>query len=330
MPDEPPPPPDPAPPAGLEARLEELLAVVTRVANRDFSQKPPVLEGDDALSRFTVGFRFMIEDLERALQEIERERAELQVANLRLKELDRIKTRLINSAAHELGTPLTPIKMQLYMLKAFPDQLNPRQARAVEILDRNVERLTFLVQDMLDVARLESGKMDIRHEPLDVADLVREVNETFFDSASRAGVTMEASAARGLWVHGDVNRLTQVLYNLLTNALKFTRSGGKIVISARQIGNEVVVAVTDTGMGLEKSQINRLFQPFTQVHDPMTVHATGTGLGLYISRGLVSAHGGRIWADSPGLGQGATFAFSLPSVPASHLQIAPQQDPLSM
>lgn len=314
----------------MEARLDELLRVVTRVASRDFSQKPPVLEGDDALSRFSIGFRFMIEDLERTVGELERERAELQVANVRLKELDRIKTRLINSAAHELGTPLTPIKMQLYMLKAFPDQLNPRQKRAVDILDRNVDRLTFLVQDMLDVARLESGKMDIRHEPADVSDLIREVNETFFDSAARAGVSMEARADPGLWIEGDANRLGQVLYNLLSNALKFTRAGGKIVIAAHQAGNEVLVTVSDNGTGLDQGQISRLFQPFTQVHDPMAVHATGTGLGLYISRGLIAAHGGRIWAESPGLGLGSTFAFALPMIPAPNIQVVVQKQELSL
>lgn len=317
-------------PAGLERRLEDLLRIVTKVASRDFSEKPPALEGDDALSRFAIGFRFMIEDLEKTLGDLENERLELQQANVRLKELDRIKSRLINSAAHELGTPLTPIKMQLYMLKAFPDQLNPRQKRAVDILDRNVERLTFLVQDMLDVARLESGKMEIQQEPLDVSDLLREVQETFLDSGTRAGVTMEMQSDRGLWVRGDANRLTQVLYNLLSNALKFTRPGGKIVIAARTHAAEVVVSVSDTGLGLDRAQIDRLFQPFTQVHDPMTVTATGTGLGLYISRGLVSAHGGRIWAESPGIGLGSTFSFALPAVPTPLVTGAVQKEALTL
>ncbi len=320
----------PSQPAGLEARLEALLRIVTKVAARDFSEKPPALEGDDALSRFAIGFRFMIEDLEKTLGDLESERAELQLANVRLKELDRIKSRLINSAAHELGTPLTPIKMQLYMLKAFPDHLNPRQKRAVEILDRNVERLTFLVQDMLDVARLESGKLEIRQEPLDVSELLREVEDTFVDSAVRAAVSMEMESDRGLWVRGDVNRLNQVLYNLLSNALKFSRPGGKILIGARTVGAEVVVSVSDTGMGLDRAQIDRLFQPFTQVHDPMTVTATGTGLGLYISRGLISAHGGRIWVESPGIGLGSTFSFALPAVPAPLLTSSVQKEALTM
>jgi two-component system, sensor histidine kinase len=314
----------------LEARLADLLRIVTRVAARDFSEKPVALEGDDALARFTVGFRFMIEDLERTLAALERERADLQVANERLKELDRIKTRLINSAAHELGTPLTPIKMQLFMLRSMTDPLTPRQKRGIEILDRNVERLSFLVRDMLDVARLESGRMEIKNDPIDLSDLVREVSETFVDLAARANVTMESRSEAGLWVRGDANRLTQVLYNFLSNALKFSRPGGRITIAAQRMGSQVVLGVKDTGLGLDEGQISRLFQPFTQVHDPMIVTVAGTGLGLYISRGIIAAHDGRIWAESPGVGQGSTFAFALAGVAAPAPLVAPARASASL
>lgn len=306
---------EPVLPAEVRERLSNLLRIVTKVAARDFSERPPALEGDDELARFTVGFRFMIEDLERALDEVNRERAELVLANRRLKELDRIKTHLINSAAHELGTPLTPINLQLHMLKLAADKMGPRERRAVEVMARNVDRLAFLVSEMLDVARLESGHLALRRGPVDMGKLLDEVEQSFAEAGARAGVFLEVASEEGLWVDGDAHRLAQVMDNLVSNALKFTARGGSVWVGAGRQGLDVLVQVRDTGRGLDGAQISRLFQPFTQVHDPMTVDQGGTGLGLYICRGIVESHEGRIWCDSRGEGKGATFSFSIPVSP---------------
>lgn len=237
----------------------------------------------------------------------------LQTAHEDLKELDRLKTQLLNTASHELNTPLTPLKLQIHLLKAANyGDLNEKQRKAVNILERNVDRLVLLVQDMLDVARLQSGRLAVHMEPLDLATVVSESTEAFHESAKQTGVELIVRVNAPLRVRADGKRLTQVLFNLLTNALKFTPPGGKVVVEAVANGPTASVAVRDTGVGMTTEQISRLFQPFSQVHDTMQRTRAGTGLGLYISKGIVELHGGRIWCESAGPSMGSTFAFTVP------------------
>jgi PAS domain S-box-containing protein len=231
----------------------------------------------------------------------------------RLKELDRFKTQFINNAAHELGTPLTPIKLQLHVLKSSRQGgLSPQQQKALAILDRNVDRMAALVADVLQVARLQSGKLGIERQPMDLHRVVAEAVESFQEPAEQAGLSLELRTTPGLTLQADAKRVTQVLFNLLNNAWKFTPPGGAITVETRREGGEAVVRVRDTGAGLRPEDIPRLFRPFTQVHDTMERTRGGTGLGLYICRGIVELHGGRIWAESEGPGRGATFTFTLP------------------
>ncbi|MBI2077176.1 MAG: HAMP domain-containing histidine kinase [Euryarchaeota archaeon] len=296
----------------VEGRLRELMRVMARVAGRDFSEKPAIVEGEDALAQFTIGFRFMIEDLERAHFELEREREELKAANDRLQALDRAKTHLINSAAHELGTPLTPIKVQLHMLKERVSQPGFETLRpGVEMVDRNIGRLEVLVRDMLDVARLESGKLELQCERADLAVLGRDAVQTFDALASQAGLSLSFEGPRELWATVDGKRIVQVLFNFLSNAIKFTPKGGRIAMALSRRADVAEFAVVDDGVGIEPADADRLFQPFSQLQDPVRARP-GAGLGLYISRGLVERHGGNIWCRSEGRGQGSTFGFSIP------------------
>jgi PAS domain S-box-containing protein len=254
---------------------------------------------------------------ERARAEQERRLAEQRLQELeRLQEMDVFKTQFLNTAAHELSTPLTPIKLQLEMLRTTrAEELSADQRRVVDILQRNVDRMAQLVQDILEAARLQAGRLSVVKEPVDLQALLAEAVESFQAPALQRGVAVELRAPQGLRVDGDPKRLAQVLLNLLSNAWKFTPEGGRITVEARAERGEVTVRVTDTGVGLRGEDIARLFQPFTQVHDA-TMRAQGTGLGLYISRGILDLHGGRIWCESPGPGRGATFAFTLPLLAA--------------
>src|SRR5207245_1501770 len=147
----------------------------------------------------------------------------------RLREQARFKTEFLRTAAHELGNPLTPIKIQLRMLKAFVAQPGYAEARkGVEILDRNVERLHLLVRDMLESARLQAGRMRLAPRPMDLSHTVHEVIETFQEAAIQTGVALELEAPPELPLVADPDRLTQVLYNLVSNAMKFTPAGGRI------------------------------------------------------------------------------------------------------
>lgn len=302
----------------IERRLETVVEALTLAAAGDFSRKLDVPEaGGDVVDRLTILVRFLVDDLERA--EARRAR-ELE----RVREIDRMKSRFINTAAHELGTPLTPMRLQLHMLRAGKaGPTSPGQDRALSILGRNLDRVLLLVADMLSISRMEAGELKLRKAPVDVAQLVRETCESFHDSAAARGLTVEAEAVGSEVVLADAARLGQVLDNLVTNALKFTPSGGRIVVRCRRRDSEAVVEVTDSGIGLTSDEITRLFQPFAKLADQSVHGDPGTGLGLYISKGLVERHGGLMWIDSQGKGKGTTVAFALPraepsaSVPAA-------------
>jgi PAS domain S-box-containing protein len=257
----------------------------------------------------------IIRDLtERKRAEQERLQALEQLKELeRLKELDAFKTQFINTAAHELGTPLTPIRLQLHMLQdEKKGPITDAQRKSVAILERNVERLIALVQDILEGARLQANRLGIEKEPMDLNRLALEAVESFGEASAAAGVRIETRLAPNMVVEADPKRMMQVLFNLLSNALKFTTRGGRIEVTTETINDMAAVHVRDTGIGIEREALARLFRPFSQVHDAMQQTQAGTGLGLYICRGIIELHGGRIWAESPGPNLGARFSFAIP------------------
>lgn len=232
----------------------------------------------------------------------------------RLHELDEFKTLFINTAAHELRTPLTPLKLHLHTLRSGKrGELNAEQQRIVTILTRNLDRLGQLIEEVLDVGRLQAGRLSVQKQPIVVSQVVREAMDSFQEFAGKVGVTMTARVDPDLRVEADLKRLNQVLFNLFENALKFTPTGGNVSVEADRSGPSVLIRVKDTGIGLRAEDIARLFTPFTQIHDPMEQTRTGSGLGLYICKGLVQLHGGTIECESPGLGKGTTFTVTLPA-----------------
>lgn len=234
----------------------------------------------------------------------------------RLRELDRLKTRIINTAAHELCTPLTPIKVQVHLLSTkYSTNLHDEQIKALAVIDRNVERLTQIVKDVLDVASLQAGALPVQKRPLDLSAVLVEAAASFEEEASRAGVLLEARVEPGLRVNGDVARLTQAVFNLLSNALKSTPRGGHASLDASAHDGVARIRVADDGRGLAVEEIPRLFQPFVRLDDAMEKGRPGTGVGLYVTRGIVEEHGGRIWCTSEGRGLGSTFSMTMPLLP---------------
>lgn len=243
---------------------------------------------------------------EAAVRRAEDERREGQ----RLKEMAQFKTQFLNNAAHELVTPLTPLKLQLATLAPRFRRLDPP---AWTLLERNVDRLGTLAKDLLDAARLESGALRLDPRPVRVADLIAQVAASFRPQAQAAGLTLGVHPARGdLVVDCDEMRVEQVLFNLVHNALKFTPRGGQVWLQAEAVGDAVTFQVRDTGTGLDAGQIARLFQPFVQVHDA-SMKVGGTGLGLYIAQGIARQHGGDLSVQSDGPGRGSTFLLRLPA-----------------
>lgn len=216
----------------------------------------------------------------------------------------------VNNAAHDLANPLTPIRLQLDMLsQAAEERADASQRKALEIVERNVDQMEFLIRDLRDASKLQAGRLRLEREPFDLARLVHEVAESHVQRALNAGLRWNVKAEDSLPVEGDKSHLTRVLTNLITNALKFTAAGG-IEIRAGAEGDEALVLVRDTGPGLSAEERARLFKPFSQL--AAGVKAEGTGLGLFISKGIVEAHGGRIGCESEGPGTGSAFWFSIP------------------
>lgn len=262
-----------------------------------------------------LGYVLIARDLteEKKVEEARRVAMEQSIEIQRLKDEAAFKSTFINTAAHELGTPLTPIRSQLFQLRnAGADNLTEAQRKGLALIERNVDRLTALLKDVLDVARMQSGGLPLRPVPFDLASVVSETAGSYGAEASARRIALEAQVRDPIRVDADPQRVTQVVHNLVANALKFTPEGGRVRVVLDRVGDHALVEVTDTGVGLTAEQIARLFRPFSQVHDTMERTNAGAGLGLYVARSIVEAHGGTIECESPGPGQGSTFRVRLP------------------
>lgn len=245
----------------------------------------------------------------------------------RLTALENVRKTFISEASHELNTPLTPVRIHLEALTEDA-KLTPDQRKHVAVIERNVLRLGNLVHDMLDASRLDTGRFNLEVDNLPLAVLVEDTVESLAETATARGITLSCGPLKPLVVMADGSRLNQVLHNLVTNAISFTPSGGRVTVSTTAGPGSAVVRVTDTGVGLLPEQIGQLFQPFARPHEGTGTAPKGTGLGLFISRGIIEQHGGQIWAESPGPGKGSSFCFSLPIAGPHHKAVpAPPPSP---
>ena len=233
-----------------------------------------------------------------------------------LKEVNRFKTEFINTAAHELRTPMTPLRLQMHLLMtSHQGPVDGAQMKALSIMNRNLERLGVLVEDMLIVARSQAGRLQLEPESIDLRGLFVEAAQSFEAAAKERGIEMLVAHKGPIPVVADPKKVMQVLMNLLNNAFKFTPRGGRVEIAAQEEGSNVRVRIIDSGIGIASADLGRLFVPFVQVHDtPVLSTQPGSGLGLYISRQLIEMHGGLVGAESLGRGKGSTFWFLLPKV----------------
>ncbi len=250
------------------------------------------------------------------LRSAERERREAHERSqemARLQEVNRFKTQFINTAAHELWTPLMPLRTQVHLLlHSATTPPAPAQQKALVVMERNLERLGALVEDLLTAARSQAGRQGIEHQAIDLTKVLGEAAEAYDEMAKARDITFLVERGAGMTIAADPKRISQVLANLLSNAFKFTPKGGRISLGLVDEGADVQIAVTDSGLGIAEEDLPRLFSPFVQVHDTAQVTAPGSGLGLYICKEFVELHGGQIGAHSRGKGEGATFWFRLP------------------
>jgi len=229
-----------------------------------------------------------------------------------LQQTEATRIQMLNNVAHDMGTPMTAIRLQLRIMEMKASQGDVALRGALKIVHRNFDQLLRLGEDLKVLARLQAGKLKLESKPLDLAQVAHDASEAFKPALDGTQLRLLVSAATPLPVAGDVQRLTQVMYNLLSNAAKFAPPLTAIAVETQKTETEAIIRVSDSGRGLLAEEISRLFVPFVQIHQPGETKHAGTGLGLYICKGLVEAHGGRIWVESQGLGHGATFAFALP------------------
>ena len=227
-------------------------------------------------------------------------------------EANRAKDRFLAVVSHELRNPLSPITMAVGVLQTIAPS-DERMQNALRIIDRNVRHEARLVDDLLDMARVARGTLNIERKPLDLGRLLTEALSTMHEDARRAGLQLEGTFEPGLWVNADATRMSQVAINLLSNALKFTATGGRVAARLEREGDNARFSVEDSGVGIEPELLARLFTPFVQGANGVARRA-GMGIGLSIVRSLVELHGGRAWAESQGQGQGARFIVELPTV----------------
>jgi len=229
--------------------------------------------------------------------------------------IDEMKSDFISLVSHELRTPLTSILgFSSYMLTGRLGAVADTQKTALESIHRQAKRLSAIISDFLDVSRIESGKIEMKKEPVQVKSIASRVVEDLRPQASEKQVQVSARIEEGslpLVALGDEQRIAQVFTNLIGNALKFTEPNGAIDVSLNRQNGEVVCKVRDTGCGIPPDELDRVFDRFYQVEKVVTRKSGGTGLGLAIVKNIVEAHGGRIWIESR-LGEGTEVSFTLP------------------
>ena len=244
----------------------------------------------------------------------------LEKANQELKRIDQMKSEFVSVASHELRTPLAAIKNAVQLiLKGKTGEINEAQTKFLAMAERNIDRLTNILNDLLNLSRIESGKMDMRLEDLDLKDLIEGTVASLKPQADVKSIQLESRISEGLpLVYGDRGKTEQILINLMGNALKFTPEGGQVLITAEphpahsedKSIQRVSVSVKDTGIGIPKEHLEAVFEKFFQVEGSLHRSVGGTGLGLAITKGLVETLNGKIWVESE-VGKGSAFTFTL-------------------
>ena len=253
---------------------------------------------------------------ERALEQQARERLELlereQSARAEAERANRLKDEFLATLSHELRTPLNAVLGWSHMLTRR--QLTPEQQKqALAAIHRNAQAQARLVDDVLDLSRIVTGRMALTSEPVDVSEIVRTTAESFTPAILGKRQDLRLDLGKAAEVTGDPHRLRQITWNLLSNATKFTPDGGVITVRVSTVGGRVEVAVSDTGLGIDPGFIPFVFDRFRQADSSTTRGHGGLGLGLALVRHLAEAHGGTVAAMSDGLGRGATIRVTLPA-----------------
>jgi signal transduction histidine kinase len=283
--------------ASMRRPLEELVDAAGRLA------------GGDRSARVEVGGLSETATLGAAFNEMA---GQLEIEASQRDQLDRLKDEFVLTASHELRSPLTSVQGFAELLMLERDSLTPKQVETVEIILDNCRHLVRLLNDLLDLARSDAGRLAVTPKPTEVAPLIDDAVRTMRGQTDGTHQILSQQVEPGLpLVEVEADRIRQVLVNLLTNAHEYSPEGASIEVTARVADADVEVAVTDNGPGIPESQLEHIFERFVRGDAGLTQRVGGTGLGLAISKSLVELHGGTLAVESA-VGIGSTFSFRLP------------------
>ncbi|MEP6870598.1 MAG: ATP-binding protein, partial [Anaerolineaceae bacterium] len=282
----------------VSKRFEGLEAATSRIAAGDLGARAPV-DGADEVARLATAFNSMAGSLEQAHRERDA--------------LERARRDLFAAISHDLRTPLASMRV---MVEAITDGVvsdAETQTRYLAKISAEIQRLSMLIDDLFELTTIDSGELRLRLETLRVEDVVAETVDAFRPQVERAGIHLAYEQQPGTPpIHADPHRLSRVLYNLLQNAIRHTPSDGTIVLRSEPAAGAVQLSVCDSGEGIASEDAPFVFDRFYRGDRARARDGAGSGLGLAIARGIVEAHGGRIWIE-PTPGHGATVKFSLPA-----------------
>jgi PAS domain S-box-containing protein len=232
-------------------------------------------------------------------------------------QVDRLKSEFVANVSHELRTPMTSIKGYVeIMLMGAAGEMSQQQHHFLQIVKSNTERLSVLVNDLLDISRIEAGRVSLNLVPLDIREIAEDVISDIQRRSREENkpMTFLLESQPGLpFAQGDMERIRQVLGNLVSNGYNYTPENGCVTVFMKEVGREIQVDVRDNGIGIDEESRKRIFERFYRGEDPLVLATAGTGLGLAIAKTLIEMHHGRIWFESSGVGgEGSVFSFTLP------------------
>jgi signal transduction histidine kinase len=254
--------------------------------------------------------RISEKQLREASEQLQASGQQFKEANIRLQELDKLKSMFIASMSHELRTPLNSIiGFTGIILQGMSGEITAEQRKQLTMVKTSAAHLLALINDVIDVSKIEAGKVELAIEEFDLAALVQQVKKSFETTADKQGLMITLEMPEKLIVRSDERRTKQVIINFVSNAIKFTDKG-RIEIKVSKRDESAEVSVADTGVGIRKGGINKLFQAFGRIYTENRL-TEGSGLGLYLSKKITDLLGGKIRAES-NFGKGSVFTFTLP------------------
>ncbi|MFX0104499.1 MAG: PAS domain S-box protein [Candidatus Hodarchaeota archaeon] len=287
---------------------EEIVVQVNAHLIKDDNNKPIAIEG----TFFDITEKFRLE------QDLLESEKKLRQQNIELMKLDKIKNDFITMAAHELKTPLISISGYTdYILMKYRSQLNPEITQDLITVQRNVKRLEILMDQLLDVLKIDENELKLQKESINITNIINNCLDELSYLINEKNLEIILDIEHEIMLEIDPTRIFAVFTNLISNAIKFTPDYGWIKISAKKEKNQYIFEIKDNGIGLVEDEIGRLFKKFERIKPPIlnesiNIKDSGTGLGLYITKGIIGAHDGKIWASSEGENKGSTFSFTLP------------------